>query len=88
MAGAGTATSALGFGGYQPSPAYGVTESWNGNAWTEVADLNTARNDLGGTPSSANNTSALAFGGTEDPPVTGATEEWAAGTTTKTVDAS
>ena len=30
--------AALVFGGYDPSHA--VTESWNGSAWTEVADLN------------------------------------------------
>ena len=88
LAGSGTVSSALGFGGYQPAPAYAVTESWNGAAWTEVADLNTARQELGGTPSSGSNTAALGFGGSEDPPVTNVTEEWARGTTTKTVDAS
>ena len=34
---------------------------WNGSAWTETGDLNTARNDLGG---SGTSTAALGFGGT------------------------
>jgi hypothetical protein len=25
-----------------------AVESWNGSSWTEVADLNTARNNAGG----------------------------------------
>ena len=66
--GAGTVTSALGFGGYgnpsSPSPTRGfngITESWNGSAWSEVADLNTSRGILGG--GGASNTDALACGG-------------------------
>ena len=55
-------------------PGTAVTESWDGSSWTEVADLATARYDIGG--SGTGNTSALAFfGGT--PPRTAATEEWA-----------
>jgi hypothetical protein len=38
-----------------------ATESWNGTSWTEVNDLNTARELAGG--SGTDNTSALAFGG-------------------------
>ena len=91
LGGCGIQTAALGIAGYVGggTPGYrALVEQYDGTSWPEIADLNTARNDLGGTPASANNTSALAFGGTEDPPVTGATEEWARATTTKTVGAS
>ena len=40
LAGAGTQTAALAYGGWPPN--YANTEEWNGSAWTEVADLNTA----------------------------------------------
>ena len=73
LAGAGTATNAIAFGGYDFGPNYTAkTESWNGSGWTEVADLNTARYNHAG--AGASNTSALAFGGT--PPVTGKAESW------------
>jgi hypothetical protein len=41
----GTQTAALVTGGqiHSISRCYGETESYNGSAWTEVADLNTAR---------------------------------------------
>ena len=58
LAGAGTQTAGLMFGG---TPNTGKTESYNGAIFSEVADLNTARNGLGG--AGASNTSALAFGG-------------------------
>ena len=57
--GAGIQTSALSMGGKLPSTTNGV-ESYNGNSWTEIANLNTARNALGG--AGASNTSAIAFG--------------------------
>ena len=72
--GAGTVTSSLVFGGYSTAPT-GDTESWNGSAWTEVANLNTARRLAGA--AGADNTSALMFGG--DPPsptYTANTEAW------------
>jgi hypothetical protein len=40
-------------------PVTGATETWNGTAWTEVNDLNIARNLAG----AGTNTAALAFGG-------------------------
>ena len=64
-------TSALAFGGTHPS-AHALTESWNGTNWTEVNDLNTAR-DTGGSIGTA--TSAL-FAGGFIPPFSGKTEEW------------
>ena len=46
LAGAGTQTAALGFGGTTP-PVSALTEQYNGTSWTEVADLNTARASVG-----------------------------------------
>jgi len=65
-----SSTTALAFGGTPPNT--GKTEDWNGASWSEVADLNVARNVLGGV--GAGTSSSLAFGGT--PPVGGQTEEW------------
>ena len=70
LAGVGTYTAALGFGGNVP-PHTANTESWNGSNWTEVNDLNTARTQLAG---AGLQPAALAFGGT--PPTTGKTESW------------
>jgi len=64
LAGDGTQTSALAFGGWAP-PNSAKTDSWNGSAWTEVNDMNTARNWLGG--AGADNTSCLAFAGNVSP---------------------
>ena len=44
-----SSTSALIFGGNTPSALTGVTESWDGTSWTEVADLAVARmRNMGG----------------------------------------
>jgi hypothetical protein len=72
LAGVGTQTSALAFGGF-PTPNRPATESWNGTSWTTVNSLNTGRNTLAGAGSS--NVSALAFGGNSGS-ATGATELW------------
>ena len=70
--GDGTATSALSVAGYIATGSTGNVESWNGSAWTEIADVNTAKYYLG--CAGADNTSLIKFGGTS--PVTAATEEW------------
>ena len=49
------------------------TESWNGSAWTEAADLNTTRRLMGGNGTS---TSALTYGGNAPPGRQTATESW------------
>ena len=67
MAGSGSSTSTLAFGG---SPSSALTESWNGTSWTEVADLATGRENLGGAGTS---TLGLAYGGSA---TLTATEEW------------
>ncbi len=69
LAGSGTNTAALAFGGTPPNT--GKTEEWNGVSWVETSDLNVARNVLAGAGTTA---ASLAFGGT--PPVGGQTEEW------------
>jgi hypothetical protein len=64
------------FGGYGPPPLNLVnveTESWNGTSWTEVNDLNTARQASGPAGTS---TSALAFGGQTDTVTVANTESW------------
>jgi hypothetical protein len=48
LAGAGTQTSALAFGGDTPPPTAALTETWNGTNWAETADLNTARERISG----------------------------------------
>jgi hypothetical protein len=73
LAGCGTQTAALAFGGRTGVPTnVGATEEYNGSTWTSnPTGLNTARGNLGG---AGIQTAALAFGGS--PPNTGATEEY------------
>jgi hypothetical protein len=59
LAGAGTNTAALAFGGF-PGPLSCV-ESYNGSTWTAGGALGTARYCFTG--AGASNTAALAFGG-------------------------
>ena len=54
--GAGIQTSALSMGGKLPPTTNGV-ESYNGTNWTEISNLGTARNALGG--AGASNTLSL-----------------------------
>jgi len=74
MAASGTSnTSGLIFGGYTGG-FIGVTQEWDGSSWTELADLGTARDSLGGTGNSV--TTALAFGGRTPAGAVANTEEW------------
>ena len=72
----GDSSQALKFGG--GNPRIGNTEDWNGASWTEVADLSTARAQMG---KAGSFTAGLAFGG-ETPPVSTATEEWSSSSNT------
>ena len=63
LAGTGTQTSAIAFGGGQDPGNTGATELYNGSTWTEVNDLNTGRFKLAGC---GTQTAALAFGGEPD----------------------
>jgi hypothetical protein len=84
LAGAGTLTAGLAFGGYVAplSPAYtNVTNEYDGSSWTGGGNMTTGRDQLGG---AGIQTSALAmFGGPNGPGVSTATEgydgtSWAA----------
>jgi len=71
---AGSQTSALGFGGNMPSPAWSaITEQYNGTAWAEVGDLNTPRRAGGGLGTGS---AALCLGAGEAPDFISAVEEW------------
>ena len=71
LAGCGTQTLALAFGGDDGSVT-AVTEEYNGTSWTNTTSMATARSLLAG---AGTQTSALAFGGTTGS-VTAATEEF------------
>ena len=62
LAGAGTQTSGLGFGGYTAPPVVNsnATEEYNGTSWTAGGNLGTARRSLAGC---GLQTVAAAFGG-------------------------
>jgi len=82
----GTSTAALGFGGSNPGGYLGNTESYNGSSWTEVNDMNTARQAEG----SGTQTSALAylgFNGTIGSPNLALTESWNGTSWTEVADA-
>jgi hypothetical protein len=69
LAGAGTQTAALAFGG---TPFTAATEEYNGTSWASVNSMNTAREKLAGC---GTQTAGLAFGG-NIPPNSTATEEY------------
>jgi len=71
--GNGTQTATLYFGGDTDPPFVALTESYNGSTWTEVGDLNTARDALAGAGTA---TAALAFGGRQSTTAQAVTESW------------
>ena len=77
FSGSGTNTSALAWGGANPSVT-AKTESWNGSSWTETGDLATARSGIAKGGAGASNSSGLAYGGSGP---TGSTEEFISPTT-------
>jgi hypothetical protein len=72
LAGCGTQTSSLAFGGSTGSIT-AVTQEYNGSSWTSVASLATARSGLGG---AGVTTAALAFGGSDAVGQVSNTEEY------------
>ena len=77
----------MSFGGITgPNTTTAQTESWNGSAWSEEADMNTARRYINNY-SCGTSTSALGIGG-DVPPATGKTESWNGTTWTETGDMS
>jgi hypothetical protein len=71
----GTTTASIAFAGSAADPPGGAlsaaNESWNGSAWTEVGDINTARKGVGGAGTS---TAGLAIAGNTG--VTAIVESW------------
>jgi hypothetical protein len=50
-------------------------ESWNGTSWTEIAEINTARQS-GGAAGQGTVTNALVFSGSSPAPISADTEFW------------
>jgi hypothetical protein len=86
LAGAGTQTAGLAFGGFIPPATFsGATELWNGTSWTSASNsMATARRYPGGAGTQA---AGLAFSGTTPSP-TAATEEWTSAAATRTITTS
>ena len=85
QAGAGASlTAALSFGGSKSgSPGKAAeTEQYNGTSWTETNDMNSGRNELGGSGAYG---AALAVGGST-PPLSAITETWNGSTWTEVGD--
>jgi hypothetical protein len=83
MATSGTTTSALSSGG-ENGGYRSIVEEFNGSAWTEVADLNTARGEGGGAGASAE--AALVYGGASPPGTHALTESWNGSSWTEVAD--
>ena len=73
LAGTGTQTAGLAFGGAVPPPSVHTvaTEEYNGTSWSPGGNLGTSRYGVSGT---GTQTAALAFGGGRGGPVTNSTE--------------
>ena len=85
LAGAGTQTSALGFGGLT-TVVVTNTEEYNGTAWTAGGNMVTARRSLAGC---GTQTAGLAIGGTDSAnSATAATEEYTSGLQTRVIKVS
>jgi len=72
LAGCGTQSSGLSFGGYTGSYS-AVTEEYDGSCWSSSNNLNTARNNLAGCGTQS---SGLSFGGYNGSVNVGTTEEY------------
>jgi len=64
MAGAGTQTAGLAFGGYEPGGETGKTEEYDGTSWSEQNDMGTARYEMGN--GNGTQTAALCSAGRTD----------------------
>ena len=87
LAGAGTQTAGIAFGGGDPSPSqrFAQTELYNGSSWTEVSDLGTARSGLAGA-SAGTQTASLAIGGETPSSAVAVTESWNGSSWTEVAD--
>ena len=85
LAGAGTQTAALGFGGYTTAaPGVANTEEYNGTSWTAGGNLTVARYFLAGC---GTKTAGLAFGGFNTAH-SASTEEYTSGLQTRVIKVS
>jgi hypothetical protein len=88
LGGFGTATAAIGAGGVlPPNGVSDSVESWNGSAWTEVAEINTARN-TGQFQFGTSTNGIIAGGSTTGPgvPTLAVVESWNGSAWTETGD--
>ena len=87
MGSSGVATDGIVYGGKESNKD--ENEQWNGTAWTELADMNTGREYIGGSPSGTSSL-ALAFAGATSPPETNRafTESWDGSSWTEVADLS
>ena len=76
MAGTGIVTAGLAVGGriLNPNSNSALVEQWNGSAWTEVGDINTARYSPYG--SKFNYSDSFVSGGSDGSAVKALTEDW------------
>jgi hypothetical protein len=72
LAGLGIETSAMAIAGYASPGTQSVVETYNGSSWTEITELNAARNSMGGF--GATNTASIGCGGRT--PTVAKTESW------------
>ena len=89
MAGVGSQTAALGFGGNTPgSPKSAANEQYNGSSWTEVGDLNSARAGMYGfgTTTAAIGSGGLVYPFNPSNFATNLTESWNGSAWTETSD--
>jgi len=89
MAGVGSQTAALGFGGNTPgSPKSAANEQYNGSSWTELNDLNSARAGMYGfgTTTAAIGSGGLVYPFNPSNFATNLTESWNGSTWTETSD--
>jgi len=73
MAGAGTQTAALAFGGFTGASNVNATEEYNGTVWSPGGNLTIPRRNFGG---AGTQTAGLAFGGLGPTGNSNATEEY------------
>ena len=67
------------------NPVQDINESWNGTSWTELADINTARRNMGGAGTS---TAAFVFGGYSGTATLAVAESWDGSAWTELADLS
>jgi len=72
LAGLGIETSAMAIAGYASTGTQSAVETYDGSSWTEITELNAARNSMGGF--GATNTAAIGCGGRT--PTVANTESW------------